>query len=144
MTIKQVGRVASVEVEILPCPHCGATPERVDDNTGMGVRVYMNAPSSDEQPWPHVACLECGSGSPSIEAWNQRVDDCRILDKHGMNIGDKAVVNGNVWRVVGAYNREIVVADQNGDLLRMLPRAWKWWKRRQPEKKTKSRKEKST
>lgn len=144
MTIKQVGRVVSVEVEILPCPHCGATPDRLDDNTGMGVRVYMNAPSSDEQPWPHVACLECGSGSPSIETWNQRVDDCRILDKHGMNIGDKAVVNGNVWQVVGAYDRHLVVADQNRDLLRMLPSAWKWWKRRQPEKKTKSRKEKST
>jgi hypothetical protein len=72
MTIKQVGRVVSVEVEILPCPHCGATPDRLDDNTGMGVRVYMNAPSSDEQPWPHVACLECGSGSPSIDTWNQR------------------------------------------------------------------------
>ncbi len=144
MTIKQVGRVVSVQVEILPCPHCGATPDRLDDNTGMGVRVYMNAPSSDEQPWPHVACLECGSGSSSIETWNQRVDDGRILDKHGMNTGDSAVVNGTVWRVVGAYDRKIVVADQNGNFSCMPPTSWKWWLRHQPEKKTKSRKRKST
>lgn len=43
------------------CPHCNSQPY-----------AYLNAPSSDQQPWVHVACLKCGSGSPTIETWNRR------------------------------------------------------------------------
>ncbi len=39
----------------------------------------MNAPSSDQTPWPHVACLDCGCGQSSVEKWNRRTDATRLL-----------------------------------------------------------------
>ena len=57
---------------LLGCPHCGASPDALDKRTGKGVYAYMNAPHSDTQQWLHVACLECGSGSPSVQTWNRR------------------------------------------------------------------------
>jgi len=47
---------------LLPCPFCGS----------LSLKVYMNAPSSDQTPWPHVACLECGCGQSSADKWNRR------------------------------------------------------------------------
>ncbi len=57
---------------LLACPHCGATAEALDKSNGKGVYAYMSAPSSDIELWLHVACLECGSGSPSVLVWNSR------------------------------------------------------------------------
>ena len=57
---------------LLACPHCGATAEALDKGNGKGVYAYTDAPSSDIEPWMHVACLECGSGSPSVKVWNSR------------------------------------------------------------------------
>lgn len=50
------------DARLLPCPFCGSED----------LLVYMNAPSSDCQPWPHVACLCCGTGQSTIEKWNRR------------------------------------------------------------------------
>lgn len=55
------------------CPHCGAKPT-LDKRTGTGVYAYMDSPGKGHEPTLHVACLECGSGSPSVEVWNQRVN----------------------------------------------------------------------
>ena len=59
-------------MKLLDCPHCGAKSDSLDKRNGKGVYAYQNAPSSDIQPWMHVACLECGSGSSSVETWNRR------------------------------------------------------------------------
>jgi hypothetical protein len=57
-----IGTIHNQIETIKKCPHgCKSKPH-----------VYLNAPSSDQQPWKHVACLECGSGSPTIEIWNKR------------------------------------------------------------------------
>jgi len=58
--------------KIESCPHCGATHESLDKRNGKGVYVYLNAPSSDVDAWPHVVCLECGGAAPSITIWNKR------------------------------------------------------------------------
>ena len=58
-------------VPLLACPHCGATQDDLDKRNGKGIYAYLNAPSSDIQPWLHVVCLECGGSAPSIEAWNR-------------------------------------------------------------------------
>jgi hypothetical protein len=67
-----------------------------------------------------------------------------MLWNSGVAVGDKVVVNGETWKVVGIYQNKLVVVDGTGGLLFMLPSAWKWWLTHQPEKKTKSRKGKST
>ena len=63
----------AVPLKLLDCPHCGATQNSLDKGNGKGIYAYHDAPSSDIQTWIHVACLECGSGSPSIETWNLRL-----------------------------------------------------------------------
>jgi len=62
-------------MKVKACPHCGERVEDLDKRMGRGVLVYKDAPASDWTPWDHVACLLCGSGSPSIEVWNQRVNE---------------------------------------------------------------------
>ena len=54
------------------CPFCGATADALDKRNGKGVYAYMNAPGKSHESTMHVACLECGSGSPSIEVWSRR------------------------------------------------------------------------
>jgi hypothetical protein len=63
---------SGTNVDLLACPYCGATAEALDKRNGKGVYAYMGSPSSDIEPWMHVACLECGSGSPSAKVWNSR------------------------------------------------------------------------
>ena len=48
--------------QLIPCPFCGSA----------NLHVFQNAPSSDMEPWPHVACLECGTGQSTIAKWNTR------------------------------------------------------------------------
>lgn len=73
-TPRRAIRKVAPECSPLDCPHCGATPEALDKSKGTGVYVYDNAPSDGQATWPHVACLECGSGSPSIAVWNRRAN----------------------------------------------------------------------
>lgn len=55
-----------------PCPHCGAKQLDLNKAKGKGIYAYNDSPSGDSEQWIHVACLECGSGSPSVEVWNKR------------------------------------------------------------------------
>ena len=57
---------------IADCPHCGAKARNLNKRKGRGVYVYNDTPNGDCKPWPHVACLVCGSGSPSLTVWNRR------------------------------------------------------------------------
>jgi hypothetical protein len=58
--------------DLLDCPFCGATQSGLDKAKGKGVYTYMDALGEFHQVRMHVACLECGSGSPSVEVWNRR------------------------------------------------------------------------
>jgi len=61
-------------LKIKPCPHCGATTEELDEKKKLGVSVFWDAPTSDEIPVQNVTCLSCGSRSPSVSVWNQRIN----------------------------------------------------------------------
>jgi len=61
--------------DISDCPHCGATYKSLDKINGKGVYAYMDAPGKSITATMHVACLECGSGSPSLKVWNRRYPD---------------------------------------------------------------------
>jgi predicted nucleic-acid-binding Zn-ribbon protein len=70
--LRETGKVSMETVK--DCPHCGASTEACNEQTGKGVYTYYdaNALSIDRNPILHVACLECGSSSPTIEIWNTR------------------------------------------------------------------------
>lgn len=55
-------KTATQAPQLIPCPFCGSA----------NLRVYQNAPASDMRAWPHVACLNCGTGQTTIEKWNTR------------------------------------------------------------------------
>lgn len=61
-------------ISLEDCPHCGATQAALDRGKRKGVYAYMDSAGEDHEPTLHVACLECGSGSPSAEVWNRRVN----------------------------------------------------------------------
>ena len=48
---------------LLECPHCGQSGNPY---------AYRDAPGENHEPVMHVACLQCGSGAPSIAIWNRR------------------------------------------------------------------------
>jgi len=53
------------------CPFCGAKAEDLDKSKCLGVYVHFNAANSEDKPWRHVSCLECGAGA-KLETWNRR------------------------------------------------------------------------